>query len=120
MKEASRETGISTGTLSTLEQGKQASTSIDKILAMASAYDLDATELIEAAGYDLTSALPTFTPYLRSKYRNIPRQAQDEITAAFDRIVQKYGIDPHQAGPNQGEDEYHRSAEGDGQQARPN
>ncbi len=60
--------------------------------------------LIEAAGYKLTPRLPEFQPYLRQKYRHLPKDAKDEIADAFQRITAKYGVS-QQAGPASGEDE---------------
>lgn len=105
LKEAAKESGISVGSLSHLEQGKLHTTSLNRLIALAETYGIEPTGIIEAGGYDLTSALPTFTPYLRTKYRHLPQEAQDEITDAFQRIAAKYGIDGHNPGPLPGQDE---------------
>ena len=47
--------------------------------------------------------LPSFQPYLRSKYRGMPTEAVDDLERAFERIVKKHGYRPE--GPRDGEDE---------------
>lgn len=115
VRQAAAESGISLGAISLLEQGKTPSTRIDRLLALTETYGVEPLEIIEAAGYDLTPALPTFTPYLRSKYRHLPPAAHDEIAAAFHRIASKYGIDEHSSGPVGGQDEQPEPAGHSGQ-----
>lgn len=105
IRQAAAESGISLGAISLLEQGKTPSTRIDRLLALTEVYGVEPLEIIEAAGYNLTPTLPTFTPYLRTKYRQLPPEAHNEITAAFQRIAGKYGINEHSTGPTRGEDE---------------
>ena len=105
VRQAAAESGISPGAISLLEQGKTPSTRIDRLLALTEVYGVEPLEIIEAAGYNLTPTLPTFTPYLRSKYGHLPPEAHEEITAAFQRIAGKYGIAEDSCGPAAGEDE---------------
>lgn len=105
VRQASAESGVSVGLISLLEQGKSKSAGIERLIALSETYGVEPLDIIEAAGYNLTPTLPTFTPYLRTKYRQLPPEAHDEITAAFQRIAGKYGIDEHSTGPTRGEDE---------------
>ena len=105
VRQAAAESGISPGAISLLEQGKTPSTRIDRLLALTEVYGVEPLEIIEAAGYNLTPTLPTFTPYLRSKYGQLPPEAHEEIAAAFQRIAGKYGIAEDSRGPAAGEDE---------------
>lgn len=105
IKEVALESGVSAGSLSNLEQGKLRSTSIERLVALADVYGVEPIGFIEAAGFDLGPALPTFKPYLRTKYRQLPDAAQEEIADAFQRIAEKYGIDEHASGPRPGQDE---------------
>lgn len=106
IKEVAKESGVSVGSLSNLEQGKLRTTSIDRLVALADVYGIEPIALIEAAGYDLTPTLPTIHPYLRTKYRHLPNKARQEIADAFTRITQKYGIDEHASSPTPGQDEH--------------
>ena len=62
-------------------------------------------DVIEAAGYAPPADLPPFLTYLRTHYRHMPSQAQQELVAAFERIAKKYDLTPHHAGPAPGQDE---------------
>lgn len=105
VRQVAAQTGISTGTVSSVEQGTSLKPTLDNLLGLADVYGIDPMQLIEAAGYKLKKpALPDFKPYLRQKYRHLPKDAKDEITDAFQRITEKYGIS-HQVGPASGEDE---------------
>lgn len=104
VRQVATETGVSTGSISQIEQGKSQKPTLDTLLALSEVYGLDPMELIEAAGYKLKPSLPDFQPYLRQKYRHLPDNAQEELTQAFERITHKYGI-TNQSGPAEGEDE---------------
>ncbi len=47
--------------------------------------------------------LPSFQPYLRSKYRDMPAGAVKDLNKAFERIIKQHGYEPD--GPQDGEDE---------------
>lgn len=98
------ETGFPASTIMRIEKGTTHATA-DKLNAIAKVLDLDANELLAAAGYDQLAKLPTFTPYLRSKYPDMPDDARADLEAAFRRITKKHGFDPAQTGPKPGEDE---------------
>lgn len=87
-----------------MEVGKSQRPNLDTLLVLSELYGIDPMILIEAAGYKLTPQLPEFQPYLRQKYRHLPKDATDELADAFRRITEKYGSG-QQAGPINGEDE---------------
>lgn len=96
--------GVPKSVVARLEQGSPPKPGTLK--ALAQVLDLDLAELYRLAGYDVPqtpSALPTFTPYLRSKYADLPPAAQAELQRSFTRIAKKHGYDPD--GPAPGEDE---------------
>ena len=45
--------------------------------------------------------LPSFRPYPRTKYRDLPPEAVAEIESVFDRLAREYRLE----GPRDGEDE---------------
>lgn len=104
VRQAANESGVSSGAISLLEQGKMRSTSIPRLMSLAETYGVEPLGIIEVAGYDLAPALPEFTPYLRAKYTQLPAEAHAELTDAFRRIATKYGVSTD-SGPNPGEDE---------------
>lgn len=104
IRQAAEQSGISKGAISRIEQSKILKPSLDTLLGLAGAYGADPMQLIEAAGYKIKKPpLPDFQPYLRQKYRHLPKDATDELADAFQRITEKYGVS--HAGPSDGEDE---------------
>lgn len=90
-------------TIIRIEQGAYAAPAPDKLSRIAAALDLSLADVFALAEYAVPDDLPSFQPYLRSKYRDMPREAVDDLNKAFHRIVRKHGYDP--AGPEDGEDE---------------
>ena len=102
--QAERVTGVPMATLHGLEQGRTKPK--PAVLAvLAKAYGLTLADLYLAAGYEIPKKLPTFQPYLRSRYKDMPTEARDELADAFNRISEKYGYSPNSPGPKPGEDE---------------
>lgn len=105
IREVAERAGLSKGAVSNMEVGKSQRPNLDTLLALSELYGIDPMTLIEAAGYKLKKpALPDFKPYLRQKYRHLPKDAKAEIADAFQCITEKYGIS-QQTGPASGEDE---------------
>lgn len=102
--ELARRTGIQASTILRIERGETEPTT-EKLNILAGALDLEPSVLLAAGGYDQLATLPTFTPYLRSKYPEMPDEARDDLARAFQRIAKKHGFDPTQTGPRPGEDE---------------
>lgn len=98
-------TGITKATLYKLEQGSIATPNPTMLPQLAKALNLPLADLYASAGYEQPQSLPTFSPYLRSKYKHLPLKARDELAEAFERITTKYGYDAEQTGPSPGQDE---------------
>lgn len=101
--ELGKRAGVQNSTILRIEQGISANPRPDVLRALADALHLDLADVFTAAGYAQPSNYPSFSPYLRSRYADLPRAAQSELEASFGQIVEKYGYDPE--GPNAGEDE---------------
>ena len=86
-----------------LEQGAYAAPAPDKLSRIADALGLSLADVFALAEYVVPDELPTFAPYLRSKYRDLPAPAVDELERSFKRITKRHGFDPN--GPTAGEDE---------------
>ena len=87
-----------------LEAGRVAKPDADKLTRLGAVLGLTLAELFAAADIaDPSELFPTFTPYLRARYGQLPEDAVAEMTKAFGRIAKKYGVDPD--GPTTGEDE---------------
>lgn len=103
LRDVAAETGISKSILSRMEQDEVQSPNPNTLQALASTLEIELIDLYTAAGYTPASGLPTFTPYLRSKYRHLPAEARAQIEESFATIAERYGVS--ESGPEPGEDE---------------
>jgi transcriptional regulator with XRE-family HTH domain len=114
LRERRQEAGISTtqlarmaettdGTIVRIEQGKISAPAPDKLSRIAEALELSLADVYAMAGYAVPGDLPTFQPYLRRKYRDMPVEAIEDLDKAFARIIKRHGYEAD--GPVEGEDE---------------
>jgi transcriptional regulator with XRE-family HTH domain len=94
---------IDQATIVRLEQGAFAEPRPDTLRGVAEALGVSVTDVFALADYAVPNELPTFTPYLRTKYRDLPAEAVEQLDRSFQRLAKRYGFDP--AGPAPGEDE---------------
>ena len=90
-------------TILRFEQGAFAAPAPDKLARVAEVLGLTLADVYALADYAVPSDLPSFTPYLRTKYRNLPVEDIDKIEAYASRLARKHGISLQ--GPAPGEDE---------------
>ena len=64
---------------------------------------LTLADVYAMADYAVPGDLPSFMPYLRTKYRKLPVEDVEKIQAYAARLARKHGIDL--TGPAPGEDE---------------
>jgi transcriptional regulator with XRE-family HTH domain len=103
LRQLAEQADMNDATIVRIEQGAFAAPAPDKLARIAEALGLSLADVFALAEYAVPDDLPSFQPYLRSRYRDMPREAVDDLNKAFDRIVRKHGYDP--AGPQDGEDE---------------
>lgn len=84
-----------------IEQGILSNPRTDSLRAIAQGLDLPLSDLLAAADYVPAKELPTFTPYLRTKYKDLPDEAVAEMEQFLERLRQKHGT----GGPVDDEDE---------------
>ena len=96
-------TGINHSSLVRIENGRVAEPGPDKLKRIAQALGLSPADVFERAGYAVADDLPTMKPYLRTKYRELPPEAMEQIERYAARIAKKHGIDL--TGPEPGQDE---------------
>lgn len=101
----SERSGVTKSGLFSIESGDRLTPAPATLQKLALALDVPLADLYALAGYEQPAVLPTLTPYLRSKYRDLPPEAAEEVATAFSRIARKYGIDPDHNGPAPGQDE---------------
>jgi len=93
--------GIDPATITRLEQGRILNPNLDKLRDIAGVLGVPAADLYAVADWMPKDELPSFRPYLRTKYRDLPPEAVAEIESVFDRLARDYRLE----GPQPGEDE---------------
>ena len=78
-REVGDRSGMADSNVLRLEQGNIANPRPETLKSLADALDLDLADLYTAAGYVQPTSLPSFAPYLRSKYADLPPSAQREL-----------------------------------------
>jgi transcriptional regulator with XRE-family HTH domain len=103
IRELAARTGVNHSTVVRLEQGAIDAPAPDKLSRIAEALQLSLADIFALAEYSVPADLPSFRPYLRSKYRGLPTSAVQELERSFQRIARRHGLDLD--GPAPGEDE---------------
>lgn len=75
-----------------LEAGQYRSPDPRYLKGIAKALDAPLADLYGLCGYAYTEDLPSFVPYLRSKYQDLPPQAIDELERYYELLRNYYGI----------------------------
>jgi transcriptional regulator with XRE-family HTH domain len=96
-------TGIGKSQLHALEHDRVQKAPAVQLKTLADALELPLSDLYAAAGLPLPTELPSFSPYMRAKYGQLPAEAQNELAKTFAAIAKKYGYQAD--GPQPGEDE---------------
>lgn len=102
--ELARRTGLSTTTVTRTELGEITSTRIETVQTLAQALNIPMTELLTESQIINGKDLPAMTPYLRTKYKDLPAEAIREIESHFETIAAKHGLTSFD-GPAPGDDE---------------
>lgn len=102
-REVADRSGMADSNVLRLEQGAIANPRPETLRSLADVLGLNLADLYTTAGYVQPTGLPSFSPYLRSRYADLPASAQSEIERSFMKIAAKHGYDPN--GPKPGEDE---------------
>lgn len=99
----SKLTGIPGATVSRIETGVFQAPRPDKLALIAEALELSLADVFALAEYAVPNDLPSFTPYLRSKYHDLPDEAVEQIERYAQKLARKHGV--NLAGPIDGQDE---------------
>jgi transcriptional regulator with XRE-family HTH domain len=95
--------GVDHSVIGRIESGHIAAPAPDKLTRLAEALRLNVADVFILAGYSVPRQLPSFRPYLRSRYGDLPPEAHERLDAYFQLIQEEYGADSF--GPLDGEDE---------------
>ena len=95
--------GLDGVTVLRFEQGAFAAPRPDKLARVAEALGISLADVYALADYAVPDDLPSFRPYLRTKYRGLPADEVDKIEAYAARLAKRHGVDL--TGPAPGQDE---------------
>lgn len=95
--------GVGQTNIVRLEIGFYTTPAPDKLAKIAEALGLKLADVYALADYAVPSELPSFAPYLRTKYRDIPAEDVEAIEKYAARLAKKHGVSL--SGPAPGEDE---------------
>src|SRR5579859_2939460 len=98
-----KRSGMSDTSILRIEEGIFLAPAPDKLARIADVLGLELADVYAMADYAVPENLPSFQPYLRTKYRGMPQKAIEDLDKAFGEIAKKHGYDPR--GPAEGEDE---------------
>ena len=90
-------------TILRFELGDQAAPAPDKLARIAQVLGLSLADVYALADYAVPTDLPSFTPYLRTKYRELPADEIEKIQTYAANLARRHGVDL--SGPALGEDE---------------
>lgn len=83
--------GMAHSFIGNLEEGRFRTVSPDKLTALARALEIPPEDLLTLSGYRVPEALPTFGPYLRSRYgEDLPEAEIAHLTDYFELLRAKY------------------------------
>ena len=102
--EVARQAGVAKGTITRLELGQVANPRMDNLRAIADVLQLPLTDILAESSLLRGSDLPTLSPYLRTKFKDMPDSAVREIEDHFRDVAARHGIGIN-TGPAPGEDE---------------
>ncbi len=102
MSELAEASGIDKASVSRIEHGEFNKPKEETLTAIAKTFGVDPTDLLSAAGYANPSTLPSFRPYLRTKYGHLPPNKLAELEAIFRRIADEQPNDNQTKEPKGG------------------
>ena len=100
-REVARRANVDVGTVTRIEAGQILSPRPDNLIAIGEVLGIRAADLFATTDWLPSKELPTFRPYMRAKYRELPDEALSEMEAFLAQLADKYGV----RGPAEGEDE---------------
>lgn len=100
--ELARRAGVDRSRVSRIESGEARQPDPRTLTRLADALGVPSADLFALAGYQGTRELPSFRPYLRTKYGELGTDALQKLERYFEQIEHDYGPDH---GPATGEDE---------------
>lgn len=100
--EVARRAGIDKHTYINLENAERGRPAMESVQVIADALAIPIADVFAITGWLPRTDLPSFRPYLRTKYNHMPEAALKDMEAYFDQIASRYDVSN---GPNNKEDE---------------
>ena len=91
-RQLAEQVDMNDATIVRLEQGLFAAPRPDKLSRIAEVLGLSLADVFAFAEYVVPGDLPSFHPYLLSKYPDMPKGAIDHLLREFDRITNEYDL----------------------------
>jgi transcriptional regulator with XRE-family HTH domain len=95
--------GIPHSTIVRIERGEIARPRPDMLTALAKTLTIPIADLYAMVQYSAPHDLPSFAPYLRARYSDLPAQAIEELSRYFQHLASREGVSLE--GPPNHEDE---------------
>lgn len=92
LHQAATASGLHFSYWSKLEAGQYAAPAPKHLLLIARVLDIDFEDLYGLVGYELPERLPTFSPYLRAKYDDLPPEAVADLERYFALLRAFYNV----------------------------
>ena len=99
--EVARRAGVTAGTITRMEAAQILGPRPESLKAIGQVLGIPVADLFATTDWLPGGELPTFTPYMRTKYKQLPDEAVAEMEAYLAALANKYGVE----GPHEGEDE---------------
>jgi transcriptional regulator with XRE-family HTH domain len=99
--EVARRAHVNVATVTRIELGQIANPRAENLLAIAAVLGVPAADIFTLTNWLGEDYLPSFSPYMRAKYGDLPESAFAEMQRVFDRMTLRFGT----RGPAPGEDE---------------
>ena len=100
-REVARRASVDVGTVTRIEAAQILSPRPDNLTAIGQVLDIPAADIFAITDWLPRKELPTFRPYMRAKYKELPDEAVVKMEAYFADLAGEYGLQ----GPAEGEDE---------------
>lgn len=100
--EVARRAEVNIASVTRLENCTNPRPSVETLVPICTVLGVPVADMLTLVDVMPTGQLPSFMPYLRTKYQDMPDEAVQEIATYFDQIAKKYRISD---GPAAGEDE---------------
>lgn len=101
MRQVAVISGVPVSSVSDIEAGAVLTPQPNTLQAIASALRTPVSDLYAAVGWLPANELPSFRPYMRAKYRDLPPEAMAELDNYLDDLSRRYSFE----GPLEGQDE---------------